>query len=224
MRHAAAAAAVLIGLAAPAALAQGTAALVAAPTRDVAVSYRATGGREAGELRIVWLASEEKMRVETPGGALIRDNRAKRDIMLMNEQRMFIESGSGQKGSKGLVMAGPDDTVTPEGADRVAGLDCTVWRIVPKKDDADDGDTAVKRACMTADGVPLRVVEGDGANRKTTVATKVDYGRQDPALFSVPEGKRGKTCGGQAGWQRARTRSGRYGMGAWPVMPSLAPR
>jgi ATP-binding cassette subfamily B protein RaxB len=37
-------------------------------------------------------------------------------------------------------------------------------------------------------------------------------------------GKRGKTCGGQAGWRRARTRSGRYGMGAWPVMPSLAPR
>lgn len=32
------------------------------------------------------------------------------------------------------------------------------------------------------------MVEGDGANRKTTVATKVEYGRQDPALFSVPEG------------------------------------
>ncbi len=36
--------------------------------------------------------------------------------------------------------------------------------------------------------------------------------------------KRGKTCGGQAGWQRALTRLGRYGMAAWPVMPSRAPR
>ena len=183
------AAAVLLGLAAPAALAQGTAGLVAAPTRDVAVTYRGTGGRDAGELRIVWSVSDDKMRVETPGGALIRDNRAKRDMMLMNEQRMFVEAASSGDTGKGLVPVGPDDTVTREGTDRVAGLDCTVWRIMPKKTNADDdGDKAVKRACVTADGVPLRVVEGDGANRKTTIATKVEYGRQDPALFGVPDG------------------------------------
>ncbi|HSH76978.1 MAG TPA: hypothetical protein VLA19_00415, partial [Herpetosiphonaceae bacterium] len=42
--------------------------------------------------------------------------------------------------------------------------------------------------------------------------------------LSLHRGKRGKTCGGQAGWQRPRTRSGRYGMTRWPGMPSRSPR
>jgi transposase len=42
--------------------------------------------------------------------------------------------------------------------------------------------------------------------------------------LAASSGNRGKTYGGQAGWQRSRTRSGRYGMAAWPMMPSRAPR
>jgi hypothetical protein len=95
-----------------------------------------------------------------------------------------------QRRGRGLSLAGPDDKATREGTDRVAGHDCTVWRIEPKKDDPDDGEAKVKRACVTADGVPLRVVEGEGEQRRTTVATRVEYARQDPAQFRVPEGYR----------------------------------
>src|SRR5215207_1880424 len=103
--HRAAVAAVLLGLAAPAASAQGNAGLVAAPTRDVAATYRTTGGRDAGEVRVAWLAAEEKMRLDTPGGAFIRDNRAKRDIILMHEQKLFLEGASDRQAGKGLALA-----------------------------------------------------------------------------------------------------------------------
>jgi hypothetical protein len=190
MPRVAALAAFLLGLAAPAALAQGTASgPVIAPTRDVAVTYRTTGGRNAGELRIAWLVAEEKMRLETPGGALIQDGRAKRDIILMTEQRMFVEGASDRRRGRGWSLAGPDDKVTREGADRVAGHECVVWRIEAKKEDPDD-EAEAKRACVTADGVPLRVVEEKGEERSTTVATRVEYARQDPAQFRVPEGYR----------------------------------
>jgi len=48
-----------------------------------------------------------------------------------------------------------------------------------------------ERHCVTCadEGVPLRVVE-EGEGRRTTVATRVEYARQDPAQFRVPEGYR----------------------------------
>jgi hypothetical protein len=183
------AAAALLGFAAPSVLAQGGAGPVIAPSRDVAVTYR-TAGKEAGEIRVSWLAAEGKMRIETPTGVFIQDGRENRDIILMPEQRMFLTATSDQRRQgRGLSLAGPDDKVTREGADRVAGHDCAVWRVEARKDDGDD-EAKVKRACVTADGVPLRVVEGEGEERRTTVATKVEYARQDPAQFRVPEGYR----------------------------------
>lgn len=196
------AAAFLLGpAAAPAALAQGAAAgPVVAPTRDVAVTYRTSGGREAGELRAAWLAAEDKMRLDTPRGAFIRDGRAKRDTILMNEQRMFVEGASNERQGGGFSLAEPGDKTTREGTDRVAGHECAVWRIEAKKQDPDD-EAKVKRACVTADGVPLRVVE-EGGEKRATVATRVEYGRQDPALFRVPEGYRPFDPGAFAPQQR----------------------
>ena len=182
------AAAALLGFAAPAS-AQTAAGPVVAPTRDVAVTYRTTGGRDAGELRAAWLADEEKMRLDTPGGAFIRDGRAKRDTLLMTEQRMFVEGESEKGQGGGFSLAEPGDTVAREGTDSVAGHECTDWRIEAKKD-SPDGRAEVKRACVTADGVPLRVVQGEGEARRATVATRVEYARQDPARFRVPEGYR----------------------------------
>lgn len=184
-----AAAAFLLGLAAPPASAQTAAGPVIAPSRDVAVTYQTTGGRNAGELRIAWLVAEEKMRLETPGGTLIQDGRAKRDTILMTEQRMFLESASDRRQGTGWSLAEPGDTVAREGTDRVAGHECAVWRIEAKKESPDD-QAGVKRACVTADGVPLRVVQEAGDKRAATVATRVEYARQDPAQFRVPEGYR----------------------------------
>jgi hypothetical protein len=181
-------AAALLGLASPAAMAQtGAAGPVVAPTRDVAVTYRMTG-KEAGELRVSWLAAEQKMRMETPKGVFIQDGRENRDILLMPEQRMFVIATSDQRRGGGFWFARPGDAVTREGADRVAGSDCTVWRIEARRENP-DREPRVRRACVTADGVPLRVVE-EGAERQSTVATRVEYERQDPAQFRVPEGYR----------------------------------
>ena len=184
------AAAALLGFVSPPAMAQaaGAAGPVVAPTRDVAVTYRMTGGREAGELRVSWLVAEQKMRLETPKGVFIQDGRENRDTILMTEQRMFVTGTSDRRRGRGLSLAEPGDTVAREGTDRVAGHECAVWRIEAKKEDPDD-EAQVKRACVTADGVPLRVVE-EGEERRTTVATKVEYARQDPAQFGVPEGYR----------------------------------
>jgi hypothetical protein len=74
-----------------------------------------------------------------------------------------------------------------EGTDRVAGQACTVWRIDPPAGEEDE----VKRACITADGVPLRLVSGEGSEAETDyVATEVSYAPQDPARFRVPQGYR----------------------------------
>jgi hypothetical protein len=74
-----------------------------------------------------------------------------------------------------------------EGTDRVAGQACTVWRIDPPAGEEDE----VKRACITADGVPLRLVTGEGSEAETDyVATEVSYAPQDPARFRVPQGYR----------------------------------
>lgn len=162
----------------------------AAPTRDVAVTYRGQDGRRAEEVQVRWSVTEGKLRMQTPGGAFIHDSRGNRDIILMTEQRMFVEGGADRRHGMGFDLVEPGDRVTREGNDKVAGLDCTVWRIETKKEDPED-EAKVKRACVTADGVPLRVVETEGEEQKSSfTATRVEYGRQDPAQFRVPEGYR----------------------------------
>jgi hypothetical protein len=181
-------AAALFGFAPPPVMAQtGASGPSVAPTRDVVVTYRMTG-REAGEARISWLAAEQKMRMETPQVVLIEEGRENRSIMLMPEQRMFVITGSDQRRGSGFWFARPGDTATREGADRVAGHDCAVWRIEARRENP-DREPRVRRACVTADGVPLRVVE-EGEEPRTTTATKVEYARQDPAQFRVPDGYR----------------------------------
>ena len=57
----------------------------------------------------------------------------------------------------------------------------------------------VRRACITEDGVPLRLVEGTGADAETLYeATEVSYGAQDPAQFRVPAGYQSLSAGAPA--------------------------
>ncbi|NOG73260.1 DUF4412 domain-containing protein [Roseicella sp. DB1501] len=174
-------------LAAGPALAQADGPLPA-PVRDVAVTYRATGEKEQ-EIRMAWLVAQGRFRMETPGGALLHDMRSRRTTILMTEQRMFVE-GSDEDRGPGIGLVPPGSRVARLGTDRIAGYDCTVWRIEPPKDS--EGDEArANEACVTADGVPLRVVEIEGGEEVgRTVATRVDYARQDPAQFEVPPGYR----------------------------------
>jgi hypothetical protein len=186
MRFATAICAALLG--AGPALAQSSSGPPPAPTRDVSVTYRSTGEKDE-VLRMFWLNAEGKLRMETPGGAMLHDTRSNRTTVLMTEQRMFVEGGNDDR-APGIGLVKPGSRVTRVGTDRIAGHDCTVWRIEAAKDNPDDEDE-ITQACVTADGVPLRVVEMEGREEKSrTVATRVEYVRQDPAQFRVPPGYR----------------------------------
>ncbi len=73
---------------------------------------------------------------------------------------------------------------TPAGQDRVAGNDCTVWKI----EKSQDIDTPAF-ACITPDGIPLRTeVENKGKRHLVYEATALTRGPQNPSLFALPPG------------------------------------
>ena len=77
-----------------------------------------------------------------------------------------------------------------EGADKVAGYDCTIWSYVEDKSSG--------RICLTADGVMLRSHGTLSGVTGGMEAKEVSYTAQSPALFEPP-----------AGYQRAQPRSQR---------------
>ncbi|NWG91307.1 MAG: hypothetical protein HXY21_02205 [Parvularculaceae bacterium] len=66
------------------------------------------------------------------------------------------------------------------GTDEVAGEACAVYEIAAEA----QGD-APGSACVTRDGIPLRVVSG---GRTVMLAKSISRGAQDPALFAPPAG------------------------------------
>ena len=162
------------------------------PTRDVVVSYKVDDAPPTVDT-VAWLASEGRIRTE--GKSLINrvahliDTRGGGGVVAVDADRTFHDLGPvAAVMTRDIVPVQPTAKLTREGADSVAGHPCTVWRIEPE--DGEDPDGA-RRACVTADGVPLRLVEGSGADASTLyVATRVAYGPQDPARFRVPAGYR----------------------------------
>ena len=70
---------------------------------------------------------------------------------------------------------------TRGGVEKIAGLDCTVWRY--------QSASAQGEACITNDGVMLRgngAAQGAGQGR--IEATRVVYQPQDASLFRRPQG------------------------------------
>jgi hypothetical protein len=163
----------------------------AAPTRDFSATYRMTGVQDM-ELRMAWLTAEGVLRLDTPQGVLLQDTRRNRTTILMTEQRVFVESDGDDDDDRGpgIGLVKPGSRVTRLGSDRIAGHGCTVWRIEEPREDPED-EAEVSQACLTEDGVPLRVVEMQGEDEKSrTTATRLEYARQDPARFRVPAGYR----------------------------------
>lgn len=178
--------------AAAALLAAGPAALPAAaqqadrpptsPTRDVAVTYRLGGaeartGESPQEMRLAWLAAEQRMRLDMPGqGYMVIDQRDQRAFMVMEDQRMVMEIPFAQN-TRRMGQLPPGARLTREGQDRVAGTPCTVWSY--------QEGTRTGRSCITEDGVVLRVQGPDGPE-DSMEARAVAYGPQDPARFRPP--------------------------------------
>jgi hypothetical protein len=153
------------------------------PSRDVSVAYRTSGGNQAGqppEMRMSWLVARGLLRVDFGGqGYLVTDTRGAQGFVVMEAQRMVMELPAGQNPAAGAMLR-ENARYTREGADRVAGLACTIWRIEL------EGQTS--RACLTADGVMLRATGGNQPGEGTLEAISVTPGPQDPARFERPAG------------------------------------
>ena len=157
------------------------------PTRDVAITYRASGPvqgqQQQQDLQVAFTAGGRLMRVESIGGPegagayVIVDHTAQRMTMVMTGDRRFIEMPVNSAFSRGFLLS---DTMkfVRRGGESVAGVKCTVWDIASPE--------AVGTACLTEDGVMLR---GSGLDGKgAIVATGVTYGPQSAAMFKPPAG------------------------------------
>ena len=154
------------------------------PTRDVAITYRATGPvqgqQQQQDLKVAFTSAGRLMRVEGTGGQMsgtyvIVDHTAQRMTMVMTGDRRFIEMPVNNAFSRGFLLS---DTMkfVRRGGDSVAGVKCTVWDV--------NSPEAVGTACLTEDGVMLR---GSGLDGKgALVATSITYAPQPAALFKPP--------------------------------------
>ena len=154
------------------------------PTRDVAITYRATGPvqgqQQQHDLQVAFTSAGRLMRVEGTGGEMrgtyfIVDHTSQRMTMVMTGDRRFVEMPVNHAFSRGFLLS---DTMkfVRRGGESVAGVKCTVWDITSPE--------AVGTACLTEDGVMLR---GSGLDGKgAIVATGVTYAPQSAALFRPP--------------------------------------
>jgi len=87
------------------------------------------------------------------------------------------------------MMPRGDTPVKPAkiGADTVAGMGCNVWQLpdVPKGAPNFPEGAPGEQLCMTDDGIMLRAGPAD---KPHIIATALERGPQDPALFALPPG------------------------------------
>lgn len=158
------------------------------PQRDVAVTYRVTGGPGGGqEIRMAWLTAAQRLRVDHAAGWSVLDQRAQRMLMVVDAQRLVVEvPAQAAAGAGGFVLPSPQPPAsarfTRAGEERIAGHACTLWR-------HEDGPVRGE-ACLTADGVMLRSRGSQGERAGAVEAVAVAYGPQDPARFEPPAGYR----------------------------------
>jgi hypothetical protein len=156
------------------------------PTRDVTITYRATGGPQGPmNVAMAFSAATGLMRIDVPGsgpmgaGWVLFDHRAGNARMVLDQQRMVMTMDGGMVPGGGGFRPSPEARFTREGSDRILNTACTNWRIEDRSNRA--------RACLTDDGVMLRA-QPENAGAGTLEATEIRYGAQDPARFTVPAG------------------------------------
>lgn len=163
------------------------------PARDVAVTYRFTGAQAPAGLpgmTLSWLSAQQVMRMDMgPMGYMVADHRNQRGFMVVEAARMIMEIPMAQA----MQQAGPSPSASYRrtGSDRVAGLACTLWSY-------QDGDNT-GNACITTEGVMLRVAGSSGGQSGSMEATQVAFGAQDPTRFQRPQGFQSMQVPGQGG-------------------------
>lgn len=151
------------------------------PTRDVSVVYRMNAGQgRTQDMTLAWLAASRSMRVDMPGGLgwMVADHRAQRGFMVMEQMRMVMNIPMQQA----MSQAGPSPNARYRrtGTDTVAGTRCTVWNF---EDGSNRGN-----ACITDDGVMLRMQGSAEGQAGSMEAVRVTYGAQDASRFQRPAG------------------------------------
>ncbi|MFL1463347.1 hypothetical protein ACI6QG_14170 [Roseococcus sp. DSY-14] len=145
------------------------------PTRDAAVTYRLSGAAQGQlqELRLSFLAARGLVRVDAaPGAWIVADGRGRSGFMVIEAQRTVMDLPS--EGNAAAALPRDTASFVREGADSVAGLPCTIWRVT------DEGRSS--RACLTEDGLLLRAESPQGRME----ATAVSRAPLDPARFERP--------------------------------------
>jgi hypothetical protein len=162
------------------------------PTRDVVVSYRVLGnasGQGPREFTVAALAAEGRLRVESPSmpAWALADRRTGRTEMVMDSMRVVTPSPLRQDEAVRYLRLAETARLTRAGTASQAGQTCANYRW------EEQGQRGT--ACLTADGVLLRGVNERGEGVE---AVRVEYARQDPARFRVPEGYRRVDLGDMA--------------------------
>jgi hypothetical protein len=164
------------------------------PERDVTITRggaHPVPGMGRFEVREMVSAGTGRIRNENAGAVLVQDRRGLRSWQWNADAppearrvtETVLEADDLPLGYDELPRE-PDFVVTARGADRVAGLPCTIWHIRERDDAPEDGTTL----CLSADGLLLRQVTARGGMRSGIEATRVEYGALDPALFEPPRG------------------------------------
>jgi hypothetical protein len=177
------------GLAPGAALAQDRPTML--PTRDVAVTYRASAPARARpgmpaqmrqqDMKVAIKAGGKLMRIEglgggaAAGGYAVVNRDTQRMIMVITQDRRFMEMPANDAVSRGFLL-NEGMSFARRGLDTVAGVKCVVWQVTSA-----DGAGNV---CVTDDGVMLRARGADG--RGSIEATAVQYAPQPDSLFRAP--------------------------------------
>ncbi len=114
------------------------------PTRDAAVTYSGMPGQA---LHVAWLATAHRFRSDlAPGIWSLHDETADTTVVVDDNHRRTMAMPAMGPAQFGLAK---DARFTRAGTDRIAGTACTVWKV--------EAAGATSNACLTADGVPLRL-------------------------------------------------------------------
>lgn len=159
------------------------------PTRDYAATYAMTGfGTEAPKtMQMSFSAATKRQRIDMAEAgqnvSMIMELGGPSMWVLQHESRMAIELSGGAMGDRDVPISPieEDATLTRVGTDRVAGLACTVYRVVRQ-------GKPQGTACVTEHGIMLRGEFEEDGERGKMEATRVSLDRQPAERFEVPPG------------------------------------
>ena len=146
-----------------------------APTRDVDITYQITRpGQPVILERRRWLASQHLRRVDGPDKSATIFDQSRGELTVLNAANQTYLTLEGPAAKR---MSPQGTTLKRGGEYKIAGQNCIDWSWME--------DTEMHSACLTSDGVLLRLLI-DG--RVVAEARSVLYATQPPELFVVPPG------------------------------------